>query len=156
QRRVRALRGDAERRPGGDRRRQVTGDDHPRPDGRCRVACPGEGGLRSDAGSVGSRDREIARAGSSVPPRPRARRLRLRLTMRLWLLVAAINGALAVAAGAFGAHALQARLDAHAIQVFETGARYHMYHALAIGLAAYAIRDNAAGPAQAAAIFFLA
>ena len=46
--------------------------------------------------------------------------------MNLWLFVAAINGALAVAAGAFAAHALQARLDAHALQLFETGARYHM------------------------------
>jgi len=76
--------------------------------------------------------------------------------MNVWLLVAAVNGLLAVAAGAFGAHGLQARIDAHALQVFETGARYHMYHALAIGLAAFAIRDAAAGPATAAAGFFLA
>jgi uncharacterized membrane protein YgdD (TMEM256/DUF423 family) len=76
--------------------------------------------------------------------------------MNLWLVIAAINGALAVAAGAFGAHGLQGRLDAHALQVFETGARYHMYHALAIGLAAFAIRGASAGAAQAAAIFFLA
>jgi uncharacterized membrane protein YgdD (TMEM256/DUF423 family) len=76
--------------------------------------------------------------------------------MNVWLVVAAINGALAVAAGAFGAHALQGRLDAHAMQVFETGARYHMYHALAIGLAAFAIRGAGASAAQASAIFFLA
>src|SRR5690242_20726444 len=76
--------------------------------------------------------------------------------MNVWLVIAAINGAFAVAAGAFGAHALQARLDPHALQVFETGARYQMYHALAIGLAAFAIRGASAGAAQAAAIFFLA
>jgi uncharacterized membrane protein YgdD (TMEM256/DUF423 family) len=76
--------------------------------------------------------------------------------MNLWLLIAAINGGLAVAAGAFGAHGLQARIDAQALQVFETGARYHMYHALAIGLAALAMRDAAAGPATSAAGFFLA
>jgi uncharacterized membrane protein YgdD (TMEM256/DUF423 family) len=76
--------------------------------------------------------------------------------MNLWLLIAAINGGLAVAAGAFGAHGLQARIDAQALQVFETGARYHMYHALAIGLAALAMRDSAAGPAMSAAGFFLA
>ncbi|HEY1709304.1 MAG TPA: DUF423 domain-containing protein [Rhizomicrobium sp.] len=76
--------------------------------------------------------------------------------MNVWLVVAALNGALAVAAGAFGAHALQGRIDAHAVQVFETGARYHMYHALAIGLAAFAIRGTSASAAQAAAIFFLA
>lgn len=75
--------------------------------------------------------------------------------MNTWLCVAAINGALAVAAGAFAAHGLQTRLDPHALQVFETGARYHMYHALAIGLAALAIRDLAATPAMIAARFFL-
>jgi uncharacterized membrane protein YgdD (TMEM256/DUF423 family) len=44
----------------------------------------------------------------------------------------AINAAIAVAAGAFAAHALRERLDAHALEVFETGARYHMFHALAM------------------------
>jgi uncharacterized membrane protein YgdD (TMEM256/DUF423 family) len=77
--------------------------------------------------------------------------------MNTWLLIAAINGALAVAFGAFGAHGLQGRIDARAIEVFETGARYHMYHALAMGLAALAIRSGAASmPASVAAGFFLA
>ena len=65
--------------------------------------------------------------------------------MRLWLAVAAVNGALAVAAGAFGAHGLEARLTPDMLAVFETGARYHMYHALAIGLAAIAGARWAAG-----------
>jgi uncharacterized membrane protein YgdD (TMEM256/DUF423 family) len=74
-----------------------------------------------------------------------------------WLLVAAINGFIAVAAGAFGAHGLQGKLDAHAMSVFETGARYQMYHALAIGLAALAARDAAAAStANVASAFFLA
>jgi uncharacterized membrane protein YgdD (TMEM256/DUF423 family) len=55
--------------------------------------------------------------------------------MSLWLAIAAINGGLAVASGAFAAHGLQGRLDAQALQTFETGARYHMYHALALVLA---------------------
>jgi len=76
--------------------------------------------------------------------------------MNLWLLIAAINGLLAVASGAFAAHGLQARLDPHALQVFETGARYHMYHALAMSLAAFAIRDAAAPAATVACAFFLA
>ena len=76
--------------------------------------------------------------------------------MKAWLLIAAINGFLAVAAGAFAAHGLSARLDAHALQIFETAARYHMYHALALGLTAFAIRDAAAGAAATAAAFFLA
>jgi uncharacterized membrane protein YgdD (TMEM256/DUF423 family) len=76
--------------------------------------------------------------------------------MNVWLVVAAVNGLLAVAAGAFGAHAFQSRLDPHALQVFETGARYQMYHALAIGLTAFAIREQASVPAQIAAALFLA
>ena len=50
------------------------------------------------------------------------------------IAVGAINAALAVAAGAFGAHGLKERLDASALAVFETAARYHMYHALALVL----------------------
>jgi uncharacterized membrane protein YgdD (TMEM256/DUF423 family) len=76
--------------------------------------------------------------------------------MNVWLLIAAINGFLAVAAGAFGAHGLQGKLDPHHLEVFETGARYQMYHALAMGVAALAMRGAAAGAAQAAAAFFLA
>jgi|SRR5438309_9137867 len=64
--------------------------------------------------------------------------------MNPWLLVAAINGFIAVAAGAFGAHGLQSRLDAHALQTFDTAARYQMVHALAIGLAALATRSSVA------------
>jgi len=73
----------------------------------------------------------------------------------VWLLIAAINGFLAVAAGAFGAHGLQGKLDAHALSLFETAARYHMYHALAMGLAALAGRGAARPAAMVAAAFFL-
>jgi uncharacterized membrane protein YgdD (TMEM256/DUF423 family) len=44
----------------------------------------------------------------------------------------------AVAAGAFGAHALRARIAPDLLAIFETGARYHMYHALALLAAAWA------------------
>ncbi len=57
--------------------------------------------------------------------------------------------ALAVAAGAFGAHGLKKRLSADMLEVFETGARYHMYGALAaIALAlaaAHGVRTTGAG-----------
>jgi len=76
--------------------------------------------------------------------------------MSAWLVVAALNGFIAVAAGAFGAHALQSRLDRHAMDVFDTAAHYQMYHALAIGLAAFAMREQAAMPAKIAAAFFFA
>jgi len=58
--------------------------------------------------------------------------------MRLWLGIAAVNGALAVAAGAFAAHGLRGHLAPEMLSAWETGARYHMYHALAMALAALA------------------
>lgn len=79
----------------------------------------------------------------------------MRLRVRTWLVIAAINGALAVALGAFAAHGLSARIDAHALAWFETGARYHMYHALALGLAALAMQGEAARAARWSAWSFL-
>ncbi len=54
------------------------------------------------------------------------------LIARLFLLLGAGSAGIAVAAGAFGAHALRARLEPRLLEVFETGARYQMYHALAL------------------------
>ena len=51
---------------------------------------------------------------------------------RTFLLVGALAGFLAVTFGAFGAHALRGRLSPEMLTVFETGVRYHMYHALAL------------------------
>jgi uncharacterized membrane protein YgdD (TMEM256/DUF423 family) len=42
------------------------------------------------------------------------------------------------------------------MQAFQTASRYHIYHALAIGLAAFAMRDAASMPARGAAALFLA
>lgn len=58
---------------------------------------------------------------------------------RLFFSLGASSAFVAVAAGAFGAHALRARLDAAALAVFETGARYQMYHALGLLAAAWAV-----------------
>jgi uncharacterized membrane protein YgdD (TMEM256/DUF423 family) len=44
----------------------------------------------------------------------------------------------AVALGAFGAHALRARVGPDALATFETGVRYQMYHALALFACAWA------------------
>jgi|SRR5437762_14205832 len=55
---------------------------------------------------------------------------------KTFLLVGAIAGFLAVALGAFGAHALRARLSPEMLAVFETAVRYQMDHALAIILVA--------------------
>lgn len=51
---------------------------------------------------------------------------------RLFFGLGALSAMLAVAAGAFGAHALHARLSPEYLAVFETAARYQMYHALAL------------------------
>jgi uncharacterized membrane protein YgdD (TMEM256/DUF423 family) len=51
---------------------------------------------------------------------------------RLFITIGALSGFIAVAAGAFGAHALRDRLSAAMLQVFQTGVTYQMYHALAL------------------------
>ena len=73
---------------------------------------------------------------------------------RKWLGIAAVNGALAVMAGAFAAHGLKARLSVDALSIFETGARYHMYHALAIGLSALVPAPRAAWAFLFGIVFF--
>ncbi len=70
-----------------------------------------------------------------------------------WIAIGALNAALAVAAGAFAAHGLRDRLDARALEVFETGARYHMYHALAL-IAAGVVASSAVRGAQIAGWIF--
>jgi len=49
---------------------------------------------------------------------------------RTILLAAAILGGTSIMLGAFGAHGLKALISAEAVQTFETGVRYQMYHAL--------------------------
>jgi uncharacterized membrane protein YgdD (TMEM256/DUF423 family) len=57
---------------------------------------------------------------------------------RTFLSLGALSAALAVAAGAFGAHALKARLAPDLLAVFDTGARYHLFHALGLLAVAWA------------------
>jgi uncharacterized membrane protein YgdD (TMEM256/DUF423 family) len=56
---------------------------------------------------------------------------------RLFLTLGALSAFIAVGAGAFGAHGLRARLDPAMLAVFETAARYQMYHALGLIAAAW-------------------
>jgi uncharacterized membrane protein YgdD (TMEM256/DUF423 family) len=58
---------------------------------------------------------------------------------RTFLFFGAVFGFLAVAFGAFGAHALKSRLSTEMLTVFETGVRYQMYHAFAVLIVAAAI-----------------
>lgn len=76
---------------------------------------------------------------------------------RLCLASGAVFGFLGVAAGAFGAHALKARLAPELLAVFETGARYQMYHALALlaSASAASLAGCPPGPVRAAAWLFI-
>ena len=77
------------------------------------------------------------------------------MSARIWRIIAAVGGAMAVAAGAYAAHG--AGEGGQAAVWLEKGARYQMYHSLA--LLALAVRgDGWAGgwPGQAAAALFTA
>ena len=52
--------------------------------------------------------------------------------MKALLVLGALNGALAVMLGAFGAHGLKARVDASMLQTWATASEYHIFHALAL------------------------
>lgn len=65
--------------------------------------------------------------------------------MERWLVLGAVNAFLAVAAGAFGAHALKARLAPDLLAIFDTAARYHLSHALAL-LAVGFLAQHRPGP----------
>ena len=53
-------------------------------------------------------------------------------TSRVLIMAGGILGLLGVVAGAMGVHALRDVLDAKALNTFETGVRFQMYHALAL------------------------
>lgn len=57
---------------------------------------------------------------------------------RVFLALGALSGLISVAAGAFGAHALKARLAPDLLAIFDTGARYQGMHALALLAVAWA------------------
>jgi uncharacterized membrane protein YgdD (TMEM256/DUF423 family) len=75
---------------------------------------------------------------------------------RTFLALGAISAAVSVAAGAFGAHALKSRLSPDLLVIFETGARYEMYHALGMVAAAWAWSRGAGAAASWAGWLFLA
>ena len=58
---------------------------------------------------------------------------------RLFFILGAASALLGVAAGAFGAHALKARLTPEMLAIFEVGNRYQMYHAFGLIACAWAV-----------------
>ena len=67
------------------------------------------------------------------------------IIIRVFLTIAALLGGTSVAAGAFATHALKERLSERSIAIFETGARYQMYHALALLLVALWLKQAESG-----------
>lgn len=76
--------------------------------------------------------------------------------MKLFAILGAIFAGIAVAAGAFGAHALESRLDERMLEVWETAARYQMYHGLALFVAAWLAGQTQATSAHVAGWAFTA
>ena len=74
---------------------------------------------------------------------------------RIFLTIAAIFGGLSVAAGAFASHALKERLSERALEIFETGAKYQMYHALALLGVALLLSQEAQTPLIVAGFAFV-
>jgi uncharacterized membrane protein YgdD (TMEM256/DUF423 family) len=68
---------------------------------------------------------------------------------KTFFALGAFLGCIGVAAGAFGAHALQARLSAEQMNWFELAARYQMIHALALIAAAWAAQRWPSGMVNA-------
>jgi uncharacterized membrane protein YgdD (TMEM256/DUF423 family) len=75
---------------------------------------------------------------------------------RLFFSLGAVSAFVSVAAGAFGAHALRARLSPELLAAFETGARYQMYHALGLIAAAWAAARWPGSLPQSAGWLFVA
>ena len=72
-----------------------------------------------------------------------------------WSAIGAIALALAVVIGAFGAHALQGRLDTYSRGIYETGVMYHFFHALGILIVSMLPRVGALAESRAAWICLL-
>lgn len=75
---------------------------------------------------------------------------------RIFFTLGAISAFVAVGLGAFAAHGLRGRLSAEMLNVFETGVRYQMYHALALLAVAWATTRGSAAPVVAAGWLFCA
>lgn len=75
----------------------------------------------------------------------------------LFLVLAGINGFIAVSLGAFAAHGLKNALSPDLLATFQTGVQYHMYHALALlGVGVLALHFPAQTLLKTAGFLFLA
>ena len=76
---------------------------------------------------------------------------------RIFLAIASVLGGISVILGAFASHALKDRLSDRALEIWETGTKYQMYHAIALILIALLItRFPASTPLTLAGYAFVA
>jgi len=73
---------------------------------------------------------------------------------RLFLTLGAVSGLIGVAAGAFGAHGLKARVTPEMLAVFETGVRYQIVHAIALVVTGLVVRRRQGRAAPGAGWLF--
>jgi uncharacterized membrane protein YgdD (TMEM256/DUF423 family) len=73
-----------------------------------------------------------------------------------WFAVGAALAGIGVVLGAFGAHGLKSRVSPELLTVFETGVRYHMYHALALLAVGWAATRWPSTQVHAAGFLFVA
>ncbi len=73
-----------------------------------------------------------------------------------WFATGAVAAGIGVALGAFGAHTLKARIGADMLEVYETGVRYHLVHALALLAVAWAASRWPGMLTNVAGVLFLA
>lgn len=67
------------------------------------------------------------------------------MNSKTWIVLGSLSAFIAVAAGAFGAHALKERLSAESLNAYEAGARYQMYHSLALLCVGVLLRSSRGG-----------
>ena len=75
---------------------------------------------------------------------------------RTFAVLGALSAALGVVAGAFAVHGLRGRVAPDLLAVFETGARYQMYHALGLLAVAWALDRWPGGATVVAGWLFVA
>lgn len=75
---------------------------------------------------------------------------------RTFVGIGAVFALLGVAAGAFGAHALSARIAPERLNTFEVAVRYQMYHALALIAVGWALSRWQTSPIVLAGWLFVA
>ena len=72
------------------------------------------------------------------------------MSPRNWIVVASFSALISVAFGAFGAHALRARLEPRALEVYQTAVHYQMFHSLALfGVGVLALHAQSSSPLSA-------